>query len=108
MKKAGLYLIFVIMLSIVNESIICSTQLEKDKARQQVTALKELIQKKEKEYNTTLQQALSETEKKQLTTQYTHNRENLFKQIGQQRDIINDRSTGQLLWNTAKIMIINY
>lgn len=88
----------------VNQCVICTTQLEKDKARQQISILKELVQKKEKEYNSALQQTLSETEKKQLTRQYNQQRQHLFKQIRQQRDIINNHSTEQWLWNTVKII----
>jgi hypothetical protein len=102
--KKNIYFMLVIMLSMVNKLVMCSTPLEHEKAREQIMILKGQIQKKEKEYNIALQQALSETEKSQLTTQYTHNRQSLFKQIRQQRDIINDRSTEQWLWNTAKIV----
>ncbi len=104
MKKNDIYFVLFTINIACNGFIVCATQLEKDRARQHIVALKEHIQKKEKEYNITMQQALSETEKKRLTVQYTQNRHNLFKQVRQQRDIINDNSMEKWLWDTAKIV----
>jgi len=105
MKKMKIYYLFIFVSGIIQSScIISSSQQEKDKAQQQIVVLRDQIKNEENAYKTALQHTLNEAEKNKLIVQYTQKKQNLFKQIRQQRDILKDDSTQKWLWDTAKVI----
>jgi len=106
MKKNKKYVnILFFLITLVPAYIVSNNNpFEKEFIEQQIIALKERIKAEEKAYQKAMQDNISDLQKSILTLEYQQKRRVLFKQIQQQRDILNKSSREQLLWNTAKVV----
>lgn len=92
------------MVILCNPFVYGSTLFEKEQAREKILMLKERIKAVENAYKVAMQKSLDEIERNELTTAYYQNRIELFQHIAQQREIINEPSRQQWLWDMAKII----